>query len=98
MPQEQTIIEPSSAIFTCSAEGIPSPNILWYRIYNGSSMLIKSSQKYNISDDNMGLTNRTSILTILNTTPNDANIFICNATNVLGSTHTNFTLFVKGIK
>ena len=95
-PQSLVIAQPSTATFTCSANGLPRSVITWQRVTNGVSVLITQSSKYTIVATSNGAQNRTSTLMILNTSPGDATTYICTATNVVGSVSTSSTLSVQG--
>ena len=95
-PQSQVTVQPSTATFTCSANGLPRPVISWLRIINGSPVPIAQSSKYTIATTPVGAQNQTSTLMILNTSPDDTTAYVCSATNVVGSVNASSTLSVQG--
>ena len=94
--QNQTVVQPSNASFSCSANGLPRPSITWLRVVSGSLLPITQSSKYTIVSTPIGEQNQTSTLMILNTSPEDATEYACHAANLEGSTVTTATLTVHG--
>ena len=85
MPQNQSVAEPSTAKFNCSAIGHPQPTLSWQIFSNGFYTTIAQSNKYIITNTPVGEQNQTSTLTILNTSPQDSAQYKCNAVNTLDS-------------
>ena len=94
-PQNQVTVQQSMATFTCSASGLPRPMMTWLRVVNGQTLTITQSQ-YSIVTTPVGTQNQTSTLVVSNTTTNDTTTYICNATNVAGTSNTSATLTVQG--
>ena len=94
--QNQVALQPNTATFTCSANGLPQPTISWLRLSNGQSLTITESSKYSIVTKPVGIQNVTSILTVSNTSTDDAVTFTCNATNLAGSANSSSALTVQG--
>ena len=75
-PQDQTVAESQSVIFTCKATGVPSPTIMWYK----AGTII-----------NTGVTNSTlgssvqSNLTISSSDIDDGGMYMCVAVNKVGT-------------
>ena len=95
--QDQVAIQPNTATFTCSANGLPRPTISWLRQVNGQSLTISQSSKYSIVTAPVGTQSVTSTLTVANTAIDDAVMYTCNATNQAGSADSTGTLTVQGM-
>ena len=80
------------AVFNCSADGIPAPNIVWRR---GGQLLVEAESKFRISntrsdafrseEDLYGLEGTFSMLTVLNLATTDSTTYSCRADNGAGS-------------
>ena len=97
MPQNQSVAEPSTAMFNCSAIGHPRPTLSWQIFSNGVYTTIAQSNKYTVTNTPVGEQNQTSTLTIFNTSPQDSAQYKCNAMNILDSIESTMaTLSVLG--
>lgn len=84
--------EDEMAVFNCSADGIPAPNIVWRR---GGQLLVEAESKFLISntpsdafrlqEDLYGLEGTSSVLTVLNLATTDSTTYSCRADNGAGS-------------
>ena len=84
--------EDEMAVFNCSADGIPAPNIVWRR---GGQLLVEAQSKFQISntksdafrleEDLYGLEGTYSVLTVLNLATTDSTTYSCRADNGAGS-------------
>ena len=77
--------------FTCTADGVPTPAILW--LQNGSLLLIGQSSRFSVSGQIMrpglrpDITERNqSVLTISDLSVRDSGRYSCKATNEIGTT------------
>ena len=98
-PENTTVVSPDNAIFNCVATARPRPAITWWRREeNGSLTQIPSdSGGYSMTNTNSSKERvLTSTLTIIETEPSDALIYICVAENIAGTTHTSTELTVHG--
>ena len=83
--------ENEQAVFNCSADGIPAPNIVWRR---GGQLLIEAENKFSISNTRSdafrsqeelpGLDGTNSVLTVLNLATTDSTTYSCRADNGAG--------------
>ena len=95
-PVNQTIVDPNSATFNCEAEGLPRPDISWFKIQNYVVMEITSAD----SDFTVSTVNGTGDRQIMRTIKVDiirpalAAMYICNASNVVNSITAAATLIV----
>ena len=70
----------SVARFVCTAFGLPSPQIEWYKqLLNGSLKLLPSTSNFSVSVS--GTENRTSELLFLSAAVSDAGSYLCQATS-----------------
>ncbi|KAL9970388.1 hypothetical protein ACROYT_G022753 [Oculina patagonica] len=79
-PQSKTVEEGGTATFTCSATGQPQPEVKW----NKSDGSLPTSRT--ITHDGM--------LTVMNADVGDSGLYICTATNAVGSNSSGVTLKV----
>ena len=93
--QDQVAVQPNTATFTCSANGLSRPAISWLRLVNGQQLTISQSSKYSIVTAPVGTQNVTSTLTVSNTAIDDAVSYTCNATNQAGSAASTGSLTVQ---
>ena len=77
--------------FTCTADGIPTPAILW--LQNGSLLQTSQSPRFSVSNETVrpGLRpditeRRRSVLTISDLSERDSGRYSCKATNRIGMT------------
>ena len=77
--------------FNCTADGVPTPTILWLR--NGTPLLISQNPRFSVSSNTMrpGLRpditeSRRSVLTISELSERDSGRYSCKATNEIGMT------------
>ena len=95
-PVNQTIVDPASATFNCEAEGLPRPDISWFKIQNDVAMEITSAD----SDFIVSTVNGTGDRQVMSTLKVDivrpalAAMYICNASNVVRSMTAAATLIV----
>ncbi len=101
----------NSATFVCTATGLPTPLVQWYRgdlLLNGTGMDINSRVELNntMMDGTQGqISTVISIITITDTIGDDSDTYSCVASNVMinidamedGRDQQNVTLFVQGI-
>ena len=90
-PIDVSVLAPGAAVLRCHADGQPVPEIVWIReIANGSRTEFNiSTGNINIAEINIAETpsglNKTSILTIQPTTPQDIAMYSCRAQNLVGT-------------
>ncbi|XP_011404665.2 PREDICTED: receptor-type tyrosine-protein phosphatase delta-like isoform X2 [Amphimedon queenslandica] len=90
IPTDITVIQPLQAQFNCSANAIPQPTIQWIR--NGT--ILSSNAKYTITTTNSTSTDRSSTLTIFDSTPVDAGDYYCFVNNNVKTVNVSATLTV----
>ena len=81
-PVDTSVNRESSVNLTCTATGVPTPNIMWYKqLNNGTLQLISGTGAYSISAVTSDV-NRTSRLTIPNAAVSDTGNYLCRAFNL----------------
>ena len=70
-----------NATFMCTAEGLPRPNITWFRLLNEVPQALPVDRFSVQTMDGPGERTVTSVLTIENAQPALAGMYVCNATN-----------------
>ena len=85
-PMDVSVLAPGVAVLRCQADGQPVPEIVWIReIANGPRTEFNvSTGNINIAETISGL-NKTSILTVQPTTPQDIAMYSCRAQNLVGT-------------
>ena len=97
LPSDQTVVQPNTALFTCTFSGLPRPSIQWWRRTVGSDLtLVGNSSQFLISETVSGERERTSRLTLLQTNSSDSGNYTCTAENVAGSTSITARLTIYG--
>ncbi len=89
------MISPDPALFSCTADGVPTPTISWLRVDNGTEVDVTTDSTVQISN---ALINRTIVsnLTFNETQPVISGVYICVASNLLGSVTEMAQLTVNG--
>ena len=81
-PVETSVNRGSSVTLTCTATGVSTPSILWYKQHNnGTLQLISGTGAYSISTVTSNV-NRTSQLTITNVAVSYSGNYLCRAYNL----------------
>ena len=85
-PVDTSVNRESSVNLTCTATGVPTPMIIWYKqLNNGTLQLISGTGAYSISAVTSDV-NRTSQLTIPNAAVLDTGNYLCRAFNLAMNT------------
>ena len=98
-PSDTTVVSPNNATLTCTADGVPAPNITWSRVVDGNVMVIPE-----MSPDNavivipIQIDERTTVSTIsfFFTVTFIAAEYTCRASNLLGTDAQAAVLTVQG--
>ena len=95
-PVDVIVTSPETAVFTCEADGVPTPTITWWR-YDTTLTEVTDAME-NVTIDVTTSDSRTvmSTLTFTNTQPILAAQYQCTASNLLGMASKNVTLAVNG--
>ena len=96
------VTQPASAMFVCTAMARPRPSITWYRVgSNNSRTNLTGTTETGVTITTVnGNVERDiqSILLFNPTQPSFTAIYVCVATNPVGSAETNISLTVHGKK
>jgi len=97
-PTNTIVVSPSPAVFTCVADGVLTPVIMWWRRESDNSLTQLSSDGVNvtITEDDLDSRTRQSNLTILQPQPVDAAEYVCVASNELATDMASAVLTVYG--
>ena len=79
-PMDQAVVSPDSATFTCVAEGLARPTITWFVLTGDGPQGLPAGVLVQ-SMNGIGDRQVMSTLTIANTQPLLAGMYVCNATN-----------------
>ena len=82
-PVTTTVNETGSAFFQCSTNGNPKPMIVWSKLQNGSEVTLQGSAGERLH--------------LKNVSGNDAGVYQCLATNILGQARRTARLEVNGM-
>ena len=90
------MVAPDSAMFSCTADGVPIPVITWMRIDNGTESEIISDNSIQINNSTINNRVLMSTLTFSETQPSASAMYRCVASNLLGSDNVVAQLAVNG--
>ena len=97
-PMSVSVVSPDPAMFSCTVDGVPRPNITWLRVNNGTETEVLENSFVHINITT--LTNgSTSVLTFSETQPSMSGVYVCLARNMsasAGEMRSNATLTVYG--
>ena len=82
--EDEEVLVGTDATFTCTAVGDPAPTLDWHK--NG--LMIRDGNRFEVSDNG-------HVLTIRQTTPNDAGVYTCVAKNTVIHRKTDIELDAK---
>ena len=96
-PQNTTVNENDTVTFNCSATGVPTPIISWYKQHTGNTLqLLTAMGSYTISSTTSGDQNVTSMLSITTAMLSDAGWYVCRASSNGAMSTSSATLTVLG--
>lgn len=94
-PLDTEVVIGNSVSISCSASGVPLPNIIWSRAGHGEIMNHTDYLITSVEDNDSMLT--TSLLTIVNAVQVDTGYYNCTAENNIGRDFATFFLQVQGM-
>ena len=80
---DDSVVAPNKVTLRCQADGQPTPEIVW--IKNGDDQFTLTANNADIDETTDGM-NKTSILTIEPSSPQDTGTYSCRAQNILSNT------------
>ena len=85
------------AMFSCTADGVPRPNITWWRVYNnGTEVEVMEDSSTQITTTAQNDRLMMTALTFNETQPFRSGMYVCQATNLLDSARATAELTVNG--
>ncbi len=96
-PVNVSVVSPDPTLLSCTADGLPSPSIVWLRLDNRTEVVLTTDSVLQI-DTVLAYDNRTvtSNLTLNETQPFRSGVYVCVASNLLGSVRAMAQLTVNG--
>ena len=91
-----SVVSPDPAMFSCTADGVPRPDITWLRVNNGTEMEVLEDSSTQITTTIVNDRLVMSYLTFHETHPFRSGVYVCLATNRLGSSRAMGKLTVNG--
>ncbi len=97
-PNDTIVVQPDNATFICEATARPRPSMFWRRVSeDGTQSMLMTGDKYIIdSTQTFGDRERRSVLTVVETYPEDAGGFVCLAVNEAGNAEDTAELTIYG--
>ena len=89
-------MSPDPAMFSCTADGVPRPDITWLRVNNGTEMELMEDSSTHITTTIVNDRLVISTLTFHETHPFRSGVYVCSVTNLLGSASQVAELTVNG--
>ena len=92
-PLNVSVVSPETAMFSCTADGVPRPDITWWRVNNGTEMEVMEDSFTQITlSDRLTM----SVLTFSETQPFRSGVYVCLAANLVDSATAMAELTVNG--
>ena len=95
-PMSVSVVSPDPAMFSCTADGVPRPDITWLRVNNGTEMEVMEDSSTQITNTTLSDRLIMSILTFNETQPFRSGAYVCSAENLLDSAREVAELTVNG--
>ena len=91
-----SVVSPDPAMFSCTADGVPRPDITWLRVNNGTEMEVLEDSSTQITTTTLNDRLIMSVLTFNGTQPSRSGVYVCSGINLLGSAREMAGLTVNG--
>ena len=91
-------MSPDPAMFSCTADGFPTPNIAWLSMNDGTEMEVMEDSSTQITTTTLNERLVMNNLTFLETHPFRSGVYVCLAMNLLNSTREMAELTVNGTR
>ena len=95
-PNNVSVVSPDPAMFSCTADGVPRPDITWWRVDNGTEVEVMEDPSTRITTTTINDRVIMSDLTFNVTQPFRSDVYACRATNILNSARAIADLTVNG--
>ena len=95
-PMSVSVVSPDPAMFSCTADGVPRPEITWWRVNNGTEMEVMEDSFIQITTTTLSDRLTMSVLTFNETQPFRSGVYVCSATNLVDSARAMAELTVNG--
>ena len=95
-PMNVSVVSPEPAMFSCTADGVPRPNITWLRVNNGTDMEVLEDSFTQITTTTLTDRLTMSVLTFNETQPFRSGVYVCLAANLVDSATAMAELTVNG--
>ena len=96
IPLNSTVVrERNEAIITCEALGYPAPIVVWSGTNGTLSDRVSVSDSISVLTGYGNVTRVSVILTIINASREDTGLYMCSASNEIGSDDSNVSITVQ---
>ena len=95
-PMSVSVVSPDPAVFSCTADGVPRPDITWWRANNGTEMEVMEDSFTQITTSPVNGRLIMSILIFNETQPFRSGVYVCSAANILDPARATANLAVNG--
>ena len=96
-PMSVSVVSPDPAMFSCTADGVPRPDITWLRVNNGTEMEVMEDSSTQITTTTLSDHLIMSVLAFNETQPFRSGTYVCSGTNLLGSVREMAGMTVNGL-
>ena len=91
-----SVVSPGPATFFCTADGVPRPDITWWRVDNETEMVVVEDSSTQINTTSLSDRLMMSVLSFTETQPFRSGVYICLSANLLDSARAMAELIVNG--
>ena len=95
-PMSVSVVSPGPTIFSCTVDGVPRPDITWWRVYNETEMVVVEDSSTQINTTALSDCLTMSVLSFTETQPFRSGVYMCLAANLLDSARAMAELIVNG--
>ena len=95
-PMSVSVVSPDPAMFSCTADGVPRPDITWLRVNNGTEMEVIEDSFTQITTTTLSDRLTMSVLAFNETQPSRSGVYVCSANNILEPARATADLTVNG--
>ena len=95
-PMSVSVVSPDPATFSCTADGVPRPDITWWRVNDGTEMEVIEDSSTQITTSTVNGRLIMSIFIFNETQPFRSGVYVCSAANILDPARAMANLTVNG--